>query len=1038
MSHPNLIAREILLSICKKSFLYIRYTHPNTERKDTFFWIGIDGINIETESISCYGYNLDTKQARDFNFPLSIQNITEAKVVDETYYETRKSHALLEDIKHDPEKYEKLFGANGSSLNILDYYSECVQLNNTPYVSDDVFHLIDKLDATSFINGEYQLTEPQFDEVVEKLAKKLKDKRETKRRKTIYLCLNVLTIRNARRGNFVVAYRKLALNIKNKSLKPNSEITVCREFIAQHNSQEKTKYGIDTHSILRYIDTGDLYLLENFERNQEEIKDILTQNLPYFCKVDDNPYIFPLQRDMLFSLTAEFDEIKRMYCEHCLTEPLKAFFGRLVKINTATQDVPIVLLDNNANLKQLLAIHAAMEHSVSYVQGPPGTGKTSTIVNTILTAFFNGKTVLVTSYNNKPIDGVTEKLKQITYRDNQPLFPFLLIKNNNETPQALAYIKQMYETAKTKTVFADVLALKKNNEIKKTKQISLLLQEYAKEVELDETESALRKMLDKIVTMDFQFYLQDIPTRQLQEKRKNIREIDCEKTVALINENKVNFFMYIYFRSVELLQQIDLPDYDDFRAILFMDDEDEQVKAFNRYLNKEENILKLLKVFPVILTTCISAKKIAQPHQYFDMTIMDEASQCDNATALIPIIRAQQLMLVGDPNQLNPVIVVNKEDDAKLKAEYQIPDSYDFVDNSTYKTFIANDFISSEILLSHHYRCSPKIIQFNNRKYYNDQLVIQTSKSNGEPLVFIPIADNTTSDRNKAPKEITAIMDYIQDNKEKNIGIITPFRNQQIGIMQALQESGIDTAAESSQISCGTVHSFQGEEKDCIIFSLALTDKTSNGTYNWLKCNKELINVATSRPKNKLVLVASPQELERLHHAQQGDDDIYELYQYVKSNGTYKDITMCEPETKACGLKPYSTETENEFLQTLNNALSNLDLNKRFFVGHEVPLSSIFEKDLDNIQSYFLESKFDFVVFEQKTKKAPQMPCFAFEIDGVEHGIDSLVIERDKKKQMICDSHHFTLIRVPNSYARRYVYIKTILENFFIEKNRVP
>lgn len=124
MSQPNLITREILLSICKKPFLYIRYTHPNTERKDTFFWIGIDGINIETENISCYGYNLDTKQARDFNFPLSIQNITEAKVVDETYYETIKSRALLEDIKHDPEKYEKLFGANGSSLNILDYYSE--------------------------------------------------------------------------------------------------------------------------------------------------------------------------------------------------------------------------------------------------------------------------------------------------------------------------------------------------------------------------------------------------------------------------------------------------------------------------------------------------------------------------------------------------------------------------------------------------------------------------------------------------------------------------------------------------------------------------------------------------------------------------------------------------------------------------------------------------------------------------------------------------------------------------------------------------
>lgn len=46
------------------------------------------------------------------------------------------------------------------------------------------------------------------------------------------------------------------------------------------------------------------------------------------------------------------------------------------------------------------------------------------------------------------------------------------------------------------------------------------------------------------------------------------------------------------------------------------------------------------------------------------------------------------------------------------------------------------------------------------------------------------------------------------------------------------------------------------------------------------------------------------------------------------------------------------------------------------------------------------------------------MPLFAFEIDGVEHKVDTLVIERDKKKQKICNSHNFKLMRVPNSYER--------------------
>lgn len=246
-----------------------------------------------------------------------------------------------------------------------------------------------------------------------------------------------------------------------------------------------------------------------------------------------------------------------------------------------------------------------------------------------------------------------------------------------------------------------------------------------------------------------------------------------------------------------------------------------------------------------------------------------------------------------------------------------------------------------------------------------------------------------------------------------------------------MKELGIDAASESSSITCGTVHSFQGEEKDEIIFSLALTNNTGSGTYNWLKCNRELINVATSRAKNKLILVASSREIERLHHnCADQDDDMYELYQYVKTNGVYNKIRSLSPETKALGLKAFSTKTENEFLTSLENVLTNLDLNRKIIVRHEVPLAAIFEEDFDNIKSYFLSSRFDFVVFNAKNKKH-LMPLFAFEIDGVEHKADTLVIERHKKKQKICNSHNFKLIRVPNSYTRRYKYIKKILEDFF-------
>ena len=58
-------------------------------------------------------------------------------------------------------------------------------------------------------------------------------------------------------------------------------------------------------------------------------------------------------------------------------------------------------------------------------------------------------------------------------------------------------------------------------------------------------------------------------------------------------------------------------------------------------------------------------------------------------------------------------------------------------------------------------------------------------------------------------------------------------------------------------------------------------------------------------------------------------------------------------------------------------------------------------------------------------------PILAVELDGREHREDGYVRERDRKKQEICREHGFELIRVENSYARRYYYMKEILARYF-------
>ena len=126
------------------------------------------------------------------------------------------------------------------------------------------------------------------------------------------------------------------------------------------------------------------------------------------------PYLIALGRDLILDLHEEYAAILKMYEEGKPTVPVRAFFGELLRQTGRRADYPIALLDRRVNLDQLLAIHNAMKHPLAYIQGPPGTGKTSTIVNTIITAFFNEKTVLFASYNNHPIDGVCSRLQTLS------------------------------------------------------------------------------------------------------------------------------------------------------------------------------------------------------------------------------------------------------------------------------------------------------------------------------------------------------------------------------------------------------------------------------------------------------------------------------------------------------------------------------------------------------------------------------------------------------------------------------------------------
>ena len=1003
----NAISKDIFRSIHEGKWLYVEYQNSDDEK--TKYWISINNINIEKKSLEVTGLHLGNFTTK--NLFMFVDKILATQIMDGTFYHTNKT--LLEDIDVYPEKYSFIF-SNIVNLKTLNYLADCNKLADLPKINNE-YTLIKKLDATKIQNHRYNLDDEQFKLIVNSFKKTASIKKEKNINSIIQLALNVLSVHTPK-GLYVLAYREVMFDVAKRSLLSGNKIKICTEFCVD---------GTTKQSIQNFIQSDEMEYLENIDQIPEFVKDLITENIHgnKNYSVDDCPYFICLQRNTNINLEKEYEAIIDMYANDNVTIPIQAFFGELHSVKANSETLPIALIDRNVNLDQLLAIHNAINYPVAYIQGPPGTGKTTTIINTIITAFFNNKTVLFSSYNNHPIDGVIEKLTNLKYRGYTIPFPILRIASNDKISETIKYIKNLLITTQNLSVFTDALNQNKQSQIERTRQLTELLQKHEEQLDLKERRDLIEAMLSKNENMNLRLNLEGQQKNAITKRLKEIGNITDEEALALLYFDHDKLMQFINFTSVKYLKQLYEPEYKDFIEILKLQDEKEQITRFNKYVSVSENIIKLQKVFPVFCATCISTQKIGEPKLYFDMTIMDEASQCNTAVSLVPIIRGKSLMLVGDPQQLNPVITLDPNINLELKAKYNVNDSYDYIKNSIYKAFLANDSVSQETLLHNHYRCAKEIIEFNNKKYYNNQLNVKSRVMYDKPLMFCEVAENYSSDKNTAPEEVETIIKYVKNNPGKKIGIITPFKNQKDLIEHRLKEEHLE-----QEINCGTVHAFQGDEKDEILFSLALTDHTHEKTYDWLKNNRELLNVAVSRAKEKLILISSNKELKRLHKKDE-QDDLFELANYVQTNGEYK-VTSRENSSRALGIKPYSSETEDAFLTTLNQALSVLiEDDSQYSVKREVQTSHLFEK-LPSDCSFFFRASIDFVIYK-KGFRNKEFPVLAIELDGPEHHDDPKVIERDEKKKQICKDHGFTLIHVDNTYARRYNFLKDILTEFF-------
>ena len=218
-----------------------------------------------------------------------------------------------------------------------------------------------------------------------------------------------------------------------------------------------------------------------------------------------------------------------------------------------------------------------------------------------------------------------------------------------------------------------------------------------------------------------------------------------------------------------------------------------------------------------------------------------------------------------------------------------------------------------------------------------------------------------------------------------------------------------------NDVTCGTIHQVQGAEKNTIIISSSISPKTSKKTFDWIKNNSEITNVAVTRAKKNLIVVSDVEALNKLSTDKK--DDLYNLVQYVANNGK-SEVLPNKSYTIQIG-NSNGSKSEDMFFQTLSHFCS---VNNIFQAKRNVKLNTMFPND-----PIITKSKFEFDVVLYQIEETDLIPKIAIELQGGEHFGNIDREKCDTRKSQICKEKGITLLEIPNSFAKSYETIKELI-----------
>ena len=291
-----------------------------------------------------------------------------------------------------------------------------------------------------------------------------------------------------------------------------------------------------------------------------------------------------------------------------------------------------------------------------------------------------------------------------------------------------------------------------------------------------------------------------------------------------------------------------------------------RMMSIRKLFDQIPNLLR--KLCPCMLMSPISVAQYIDPSfPKFDLIIFDEASQLPTSEAVGTIARGENVIIVGDPNQLPPTSFFSsaKSDEDNMEME----DLESLLDDCL------SISMPQEYLKWHYRSRHESLIAFSNMKYYDNKLFTFPSISDLKSAVtYIPIEgtyDKGRSKQNKAEAEavVNEIIKRLKNEDKDSIGVVTFSSVQQNLIDDMLSEAFVKypeleerDRASAEPIFIKNLENVQGDERDVILFSVGYgPDKDGKVSMNFGPLNRDggwrRLNVAVSRARKQMIIYST-------------------------------------------------------------------------------------------------------------------------------------------------------------------------------------